>query len=502
MEAGLITGLWICPPQKVIRVNFTGALPYNVFSKDLILALINMIGVKGAINAVLEFGGPVIEKLSMDARMTITNMAVEAGATSGMMSTDMTLVKYLWPTIREYYSLPEEALRNFLALNSDLDCEYDEIIEINVSRLEPLITQNYSPEDVVPVSELRGKKINQVFIGSCTNGRLEDLRIAAHIFKRHGNVHEKVRCIIVPATPRIWEEANKEGLLDIFMKAGCLVSNPTCGACLGMSCGVLAPGEVCVATTNRNFHGRMGQDGMVHLTSPATAALSAILGHIGCPTFPMSCDNYCDTTAKRTNVCNVDFTPVDYIELVSRGDITNPPKDFSGRVFYLPQKNIDTDQIIPAKYLTETDKSQLAQHCLENVLSAEEKQDFFSCGILVANENFGSGSSREHAAWALEEVGIRCVIAPSFARIFRENMFNNGLLCIELSKIAIDILLASKPKRLSIDWEKGLIKGVELNTPYNFLFKLTDYEKDLIKNGGSIKTILKIAAALQGEEGL
>ena len=172
LENGIVTGLWICPPQKVIHINFSGKLPVNVFAKDLILALINKIGVKGAINAVLEFGGNVIREMSMEGRMTITNMAVEAGATSGMIMVDKKTIKYLWPSLRRRgYVDAEEAEDNFVSWNSDLDAAYDQVIDIDVTDMVPVVTDNYSPGDVVNISALAGKKVDQVYIGSCTNGR-------------------------------------------------------------------------------------------------------------------------------------------------------------------------------------------------------------------------------------------------------------------------------------------------------------------------------------------
>ncbi|MEK6705937.1 MAG: aconitase/3-isopropylmalate dehydratase large subunit family protein, partial [Bdellovibrionota bacterium] len=280
LENGIITGLWICPPQKVIRVNFIGILPANVFAKDLILSLINKIGVSGATNAVLEFGGNIIDEMNMEGRMTITNMAVEAGATSGMMMADLKTINYLWPVIGKKYLSKVSTFYEFVKWGSDSDAVYDQTIDIDVTGMVPVITNNYSPGDVVSVATLSGKKVDQVYIGSCTNGRIGDLRVAANIFKIEGKVANKIRCIVVPATQHIYEMALQEGLIEIFVKAGCFVSGPNCGACLGMSCGVLAPGEVCVSTTNRNFRGRMGMGGMVHLVSPATAAITAIKGVI------------------------------------------------------------------------------------------------------------------------------------------------------------------------------------------------------------------------------
>jgi len=493
LEVGIITGLWVCPPQKVIRVNFTGVLPVNVFSKDLILNLINKIGVKGATNAVLEFGGPVIDEMSMEARMTITNMAVEAGATSGMMMVDQKTIEYL--------GLKDINPKDY---NSDPDCVYDQVIEIDVSEMVPVTTNNYSPGDVVKVSELAGKTVNQVYIGSCTNGRLEDLKIAAAIIRKFGGkIAENIRCVVVPATQRIYEMALEEGLITTFAKAGCFVSGPTCGACLGMSCGVIAPGEVCVSTTNRNFPGRMGKDGMVHLVSPATAAMTAVKGVFAEATAE-DCEDFISLFKKydwrkdfqsKNQYAHVPFEVPNYNELLAKmtGGET---KNFSGRPFFLPVANVDTDQIIPAKYLTETEKETFGKHCLEDApISSADRSEIFGSQILVALENFGCGSSREHAPWALESAGIRCVIAPSFARIFENNMFANGLLCITLPKEKVDLIFSSKPESISVDWENGLIEWGGNKTE----FALTEYQKNLIRNGGSLGVMIKMTAELQVE---
>ncbi|MFA5994495.1 MAG: aconitase/3-isopropylmalate dehydratase large subunit family protein [Parcubacteria group bacterium] len=505
LEIGMITGLWTCAPQKVIRVNFVGKLPSNVFAKDLILTLINQIGVDGATNAVFEFGGNVIGKMSMEARMTIANMAVEAGATSGMMMVDKTTIEYLWPMLKNDFLNTKEALVYLSQFNSAADAEYDQLIEIDVTRLMPVATVNFSPGDVVPVSELNGKVVDQVYIGSCTNGRIEDLALAAGVFRQYGKgVAKGLRCIIVPATQKVYEMALDAGYLSTFLEAGCFVSGPTCGACLGMSNGVLAPGEVCVSTTNRNFNGRMGLGGMVHLVSPVTAALTAITGMITVPSKEMSRRARAFASGMGGEVWNVTdhkaipFKTPDYTELYGRisGD---EQRIFSGEVFYLPQKDINTDQIIPAKYLTEIDLAAFGQHCLEDApMSDEERKNLQGKKILVAGENFGCGSSREHAVWALDGAGIQCVIASSFARIFEQNMFANGLLCITLSKEDIEYLFQSRIEQLSVDIESGKIYVIG-HEAIGFNFDLSSYQEDLIQNGGSLGIMLKLAAELQAE---
>lgn len=505
LENGIITGLWICPPQKVIRVNFNGKLPVNVFAKDLILTLINKIGVKGATNAVLEFGGNIISEMSVEERMTIANMAVEAGATSGMMMVDEKMIKYLWPSLSQRYASKEHALDNFISWNSDPDATYDRTININVTNMVPVITNNYSPGDVMNVSELAGKKVDQVYIGSCTNGRLSDLRIAANVFQIMGRISDNIRCIVVPATQHIYEMALKEGLIEVFVKAGCFVSGPTCGACLGLSCGVLAPGEVCVSTTNRNFPGRMGTDGMVHLASPATAAYTAIHGFISRPTtnlcaiiaekkeYALEYEAVVPTDWKEREVKEVDYSQL--LTKISKGS----DNDFSGKVFYLPINDVDTDQIISAKYLTEIKKEEFGKHCLEDApIPAEERLKLYQSQILVAPENFGCGSSREHAPWALEGAGIRCVIASSFARIFENNMFANGLLCITLNEALIDRLFKEKPDEIRINIKDKEIEWFE-KVGELIKFDISDYNKELIENGGSVGVMINIAADLVAE---
>jgi 3-isopropylmalate/(R)-2-methylmalate dehydratase large subunit len=279
LEVGILKGVCAFHYPSSIKINITGKLPEGVYAKDVILSIIGRLGVNGATDMVIEFTGPVVDAMSMEARMTCCNMAVEAGATCGICLPDMTTVEYLWEFIKDEYTTKEAAARAYQKLYPDPDARYENIIDHDVSRLEPLVTFGYKPDQVKPVKEMQGIKIDQVYIGSCTNGRIEDLRVAAQILKGE-KISDSVRGILSPATPKVFSQAMEEGILKIFMDAGFCVTNPTCGACLGMSNGVLAKGEVCASTTNRNFNGRMGKGGMVHLMSPATAAASAITGYI------------------------------------------------------------------------------------------------------------------------------------------------------------------------------------------------------------------------------
>lgn len=279
LEVGILKGICAFHYPKTIKIDITGSLPAGVFAKDVILSIIGRLGVNGATNTVIEFSGPVVAGMSMDARMTLCNMAVEAGATSGICYPDQTTVAYLWPFIQNEYPDRSAALEAFKTFWPDADAAYAKIIKHDVSGLEPLVTDGFKPDNVKAVKEMGTTAIDQIYIGSCTNGRIEDLRIAAQVLKGQ-KISDNVRAIVSPATPKIFRQALDEGIIGIFMDAGFCVTNPTCGACLGMSTGVLAEGEVCAATTNRNFSGRMGKGGMIHLMSPATAAASAIAGRI------------------------------------------------------------------------------------------------------------------------------------------------------------------------------------------------------------------------------
>jgi 3-isopropylmalate/(R)-2-methylmalate dehydratase large subunit len=279
LEVGILKGVCVFREPQTMKIEVRGSLQPGVYAKDLILHIIGTIGVGGATDKVIEFHGEAISEMSMESRMTLSNMAVEAGATSGICMPDSTTVDYLWPYIQAEFSSPGSALDMYSRYSADPDAEYSETIVIDASEVVPLSTFGYKPDQVKPVADFDSTPVDQVYIGSCTNGRLEDLRIAAQVLKGK-TIAPTLRGILSPATPKVYHDALKEGIIDIFMEAGFCVTNPTCGACLGMSNGVLADGEVCASTTNRNFNGRMGKGGMVHLMSPASAAATAIAGHI------------------------------------------------------------------------------------------------------------------------------------------------------------------------------------------------------------------------------
>lgn len=274
MAAAMASGeVWFKVPESIKFVYNGEELNEWVGGKDLILHTIGDIGVDGALYEAMEFTGSAIRNLSMDGRFTMANMAIEAGGKNGIIAPDQTTVDYVESRAKRPYKL----------YTSDEDAKYERVIEYDVQDIEPMVAFPHLPENTRPVSEAGNVEIDQAVIGSCTNGRIEDLRLAAKVLKGH-KVHPNVRLIILPGTQEIYKQAMREGLFDIFVDAGAVVSTPTCGPCLGGHMGILARGERAIATTNRNFVGRMGSpESEVYLSNPAVAAASAILGRIADP---------------------------------------------------------------------------------------------------------------------------------------------------------------------------------------------------------------------------
>lgn len=273
MAAGMVTGrAWFKVPSA-IKFELVGKPSKWVSGKDVILHIIGMIGVDGALYKSMEFVGEGIKTLSMDDRFTICNMAIEAGGKNGIFPVDELAVEYM----------KEHSKRAFTVYEADEDAEYDETYVIDLSQLKPTVSFPHLPSNTRTIDQVGDVKVDQAVIGSCTNGRIEDMRIAAKVLKGR-KIARGVRCIVIPATQSIYLQAMREGLLEIFIEAGAVVSTPTCGPCLGGYMGILAAGERCISTTNRNFVGRMGHvDSEVYLASPAVAAASAVAGKIICP---------------------------------------------------------------------------------------------------------------------------------------------------------------------------------------------------------------------------
>ncbi len=261
---------WLKVPSTY-KIVLNGSFPKGVYAKDLILHLIGLIGADGATYKALEFTGSAVKNLTMAERFTISNMAVEAGAKAGLFETDEKTYEYLKEQGRA---------DKFKEIKADADAKYERVININLNELKPTISCPHTVDNTKTIDELGEVKVNQVYIGTCTNGRIEDLRIAAGILKGH-KVKEGVRLLVAPASRKVFLEALREGLIETFVEAGASIVTSGCGACVGVHAGILGDGEVCLATQNRNFKGRMGNtEGFIYLSSPATAAYSAIKGYI------------------------------------------------------------------------------------------------------------------------------------------------------------------------------------------------------------------------------
>lgn len=271
---GMASGkVWLKVPQT-FKIKVEGELPHGVSAKDVILYLIGLLGADGATYKALEFGGSTVEQMAMAGRLTLCNMAVEAGAKTGIIEADDITKKFLEEQGRD---------EDFDAVKADADAAYEEIVDVDASSLEPQVACPHTVDNTKKVSEVAGTKIDQVFIGTCTNGRLEDLRVAAKIL-RGKSCHSKLKVFICPASREVYLKALREGLVEVFVEAGAAVLPPGCGPCVGIHQGVLADGEVCLSTANRNFKGRMGNpESFIYLSSPATAAASAITGEITDP---------------------------------------------------------------------------------------------------------------------------------------------------------------------------------------------------------------------------
>lgn len=273
VAVALATGeVWMRVPTTM-KFVFTGKRQPWVSAKDMILQTIGAIGVDGARYSAMEFTGEAIEDLSVEGRLTMANMAIEAGAKAGLFPVDEKTLAYVEPRAKWPYEV----------VTSDPDARYSQVIELDVSRMEPMVACPFEPSNIKPVSQVDRQPIEQVFIGSCTNNRIEDLRIVAQILRGH-KIHPDIRCIIIPGSVEVERQALREGLIEVFQDAEAVISTPGCGPCLGGYMGVLGPGERAVSTSNRNFRGRMGhRDAEVYLASPAVAAASAIVGRVASP---------------------------------------------------------------------------------------------------------------------------------------------------------------------------------------------------------------------------
>ena len=535
----------------LIRID--GELTDGVTSKDIVLHVCGLIGTAGGTGYTIEFAGDAIKTLSMEARMSISNMAIEAGARAGMIAPDEITFAYLKgrpmsPSDDEW----DKAVSYWKSLVSDEGAAYDKEVVIDGKDISPTVTWGTSPQDTVPIDglvpmidapgndaarqaavkrsleyigleggqKIEGEPITKVFIGSCTNGRIEDLRSVAAIAKGR-KVAEGVDAMVVPGSGLVKKQAEDEGLDKILMDAGFDWREPGCSMCLAMNPDKLKPQERCASTSNRNFEGRQGGGGRTHLMSPAMAAAAAVTGGIAdVRKFPYLGEESEDprkktsqskvfTTESFANPGAIINPPAPYMKGQSAGAVVSAPglpkfESVTGVGAPLDIMNIDTDMIIPKEFLKTIKRSGLgfaafAELRYDNaeavatigVEVAEYKADFVLnkegykgvTKILIAGDNFGCGSSREHAPWSILDMGIQCIISTSFADIFYSNCFNNGMLPVTLPRDQIEALIqdTSTPgTELTVDLVNQ--KVIRPNGE-SFSFEIDAFKKNCLVNG-------------------
>jgi len=538
---------------KNFLIQIDGELDEAVTSKDIILHICGVIGTAGGTGSVIEFAGSAIRSLSMEARMSISNMAIEAGARAGLIAPDEITFEYLKgrpmsPSDEDW----DAAVEYWKGLCSDEDAVYDKVVEIKAEDIAPTVTWGTSPQDVAPITgvvpdpekapdtarkaamerslnyiglegnqALEGVKIDKAFIGSCTNGRIEDMRAVAAIAAGR-KVAEGVHAYVVPGSGLVKKQAEDEGLDKILIEAGFDWREPGCSMCLAMNDDKLKPQERCASTSNRNFEGRQGGGGRTHLLSPAMSAAAAIAGCLtDVRNYPYIGDADKDPRTIETN--NRGSRVFSTENFVSPGPIIDPPAPYmkevteggevasglpkfevlKGKSAPLDIQNIDTDMIIPKEFLKTIKRAGLgfaafAELRYENADEvanlgedvAKNNDDFIlnkpeykDTSILIAGDNFGCGSSREHAPWSINDMGIRCIISTSFADIFYNNCFNNGMLPLVLTREEVEVLLKDAEhadNELTVDLANQ--KVIRANGE-SFEFEIDPFRKMCLLNG-------------------
>ncbi|MCY6371943.1 aconitate hydratase [Clostridium ganghwense] len=484
-----------CP--EVVKVNLTGRLNPWVTAKDIILELLRRLSVKGGVNKVFEYAGEGVKTLSVPERATITNMGAELGATTSIFPSDEVTRAFLKAQNRE---------ENFVELKADEDAEYDQIVEINLSELEPLVACPHSPDNVVKVSELKGVKVDQVTIGSCTNSSYVDMMKVAGILEGH-TVHEDVSLVIGPGSKQVLNMIAENGALSKMIASGARIIESGCGPCIGMGQSP-ANNAVSLRTINRNFEGRCGTvSAGVYLVSPEIAAVSALKGYI---TDPREFGKGVEVKMPEKFLINDNLIakPAENgedVEVVRGPNIKPFPKaeelkdTVMGKVLIKVEDNITTDHIMPsnAKLLPfRSNIPYLSEYCLtpcnpEFPKRANENDG----GFILGGENYGQGSSREHAALVPLYLGIKAVFAKSFARIHMANLINNGIMPLvfensndyddidEFDDIVINDAISS------IETGKFVIENKTKEKSYSMKLEVSERQKDMIIKGGLINSI-------------
>jgi homoaconitate hydratase family protein/3-isopropylmalate dehydratase small subunit len=445
--------VWFTVPPT-IKVTLQGRLPESTTPKDLALFLLKHFGASGLLGSACEIYGRAAEQLDLTGRITVASLATEMGGIIILFPPDEAIIDRFKKSVR----------KDFTPMFADPDAVYQEEVEVDISNLEPLISRPGHPDDVVTVAEVKGQKIDSAFIGSCTNGRYEDLERAARILKGR-KVAPGVVLKIVPATDAIWRRCLQEGLLATFKEAGALVGNAGCAGCAAGQIGQNGPGEVTISTGNRNFPGKQGR-GQVWLASPATAAASAIAGHITTE----------DDIPEEPSLFHVSR---DRPKRKAAAKPEERPTRVKGKVWIIDRNNIDTDMIYHNRHLAVTDLQEMGQYAFGNLEGWEDFSEKVEPGdIIVTGRNFGCGSSRQHAVDCFRALKVGALVARSFGAIYERNAINSGL---PIMVADLDRLGLHNGDEVEIDFITGQIRKTDTGrivqgTPF-FTVQLSIYQR-------------------------
>lgn len=482
---------------KVVKIELTGRLNRMVAAKDVILEVLRKLTVKGGVGKVFEYAGEGVKTLSVPERATITNMGAELGATTSIFPSDERTLEFFKAQGRE---------EDFIEFKPDADAVYDEVVTINLSELTPLTAKPHSPDNVAKVSEVGKIKVDQVFIGSCTNSSYEDLMKVAKILKEN-KVHPDVSLVIGPGSRQVMEMIARNGALADIISSGARILENGCGPCIGMG---QSPGTdaISLRTVNRNFFGRSGTlSAQIYIVSPETAAVSAINGFLTDPT-EVDVDLTIDMPKEFLIDDSMILAPAPTnaeVEVVRGPNIKPFPvskplaEELDGKVLIKVEDNITTDHIMPSNSKLLPFRSNipyLAEYCFNTVDTEFPKRaKEFNGGFIIAGGNYGQGSSREHAALAPLYLGVKAVIAKSFARIHKANLINNGIVPIEFKNEAdyekIDLVDDLKMEDIQAALESGVVKVKNLTKGIEFeaTVDLTEKEIAVIKEGGRLNYV-------------
>lgn len=461
--------VWFKVPKSV-KINLNGRRPNGLSAKDITLNLLNRFGANQLLGYSVELYGREVERFSLDERITIASMGTEMGAIILFFTPNEDIMKFS----------SAAAGRELELIAADPDAVYEQEFDLDLDTFVPMVSRPGAPHDTVPMDELSGTLIDSAFIGSCTNGRYEDLLAAARILKGR-KVAPGVVLKIVPATDAIWLQCLQEGLVETFKSAGALLSNAGCAGCAAGQVGQNGAGEVTISTGNRNFPGKQGK-GAVYLASPEIVAASAIAGYITTPdALPTEAQVL---SAARNRARQSQITAVS--DSASTAPVTKAQEDkpmkVQGKAWFIREDNIDTDMIFHNRYLAITELSEMGPYTFDNLKGYENFSKVAQLGdIVVVQKNFGSGSSRQQAVDCFKALGISCILAESYGAIYERNAINAAFPILSYS--SIDSLKLETGDVLEVDFETGLISNLSKNTELSGE-AFSEVQKEIYQNGG------------------